>query len=477
MISQPRSRRRLPRWFVPVAVAAVVLIAGGVAVARISGRAQGRTFQVAAAENVVVNQDAASVAAHNSPVLARNPKKAANLVVGDRVDRPSRGGGLHVSNDDAKTWVDVPLPGTPVKHEGFAPDLAFTSGGRLVVAFSTVPRGGAVPSGIWLTTSDDGGKTLSPPVRVAGPASFQARLAVGSGDRIYVTWLQATPESVPASCLPCFTKPNLPIVASSSTDGGKSWSTPARVSDSARGRVGAATPAVAPDGTVYVLYQDFRMDRDDWENLPTPPHTGTFELVLARSSDNGATFTSTSVDAGLRTLERFLVFFPKHPALAVGPAGELFVAWQDARNGDYDVLLRRSADGGRSWNGPIRVNDDPVKNGRHQYLPSLSASVPGRVDILYFDRRDDPRNILVGAYFATSFDRGANWQSIPVSTQLFDSRIGPGSERKNPDAGSRLALISQESGAVAVWTDSRRGTLDTDKQDIFAARVVITEKG
>ncbi|MEX2658461.1 MAG: sialidase family protein [Acidimicrobiales bacterium] len=459
-----------------MAVVATVLIVGGVAVSKISGRSGGRTFQIAAAENVVINTDATSVAAHNSPAIVRSPKDPATLAVAARIDRPFRSGGLHLSHDDGSTWADVALPAVPNSHEPFAPDIAFTGGGKLVVAFSTVPRGGAVPSGVWVAGSDDGGHTLSPPVQLTGPAAFQVRIAAGPDERLYATWLQADEAAVPESCLPCFSRTGLPIVAASSADGGATWSPPVVVSDPARARVGAATPAVAPDGSLYVLYQDFKEDRDDWENLDTPPHTGTFELVVARSSDQGATFTSASVDAELRTLERFLVFFPKHPSLTVDPDGGLYVAWQDARTGDYDVLLSRSTDGGQSWDGPVRVNDDPVKNGRHQYLPVLSASVAGRLDALYFDRRDDPRNILVGAYFATSFDRGDNWQSIPVSTQLYDSRIGPGSERKNPDPGARLGLVSDKSSAHAVWTDSRRGTLDTDKQDLFSARIVITRK-
>lgn len=457
----------------------MVLVVGGLLLSRVVGGDDSPRFQVTATDNVAINQDPVSVNQHNSPSIAQNPKDPANLVVGNRIDRPVRSGVLHVSTDSGKTWADIalPLPDSG-KEPGFAPDVAFDANGRLYVVFSTIPSGGAIPSGIWVETSDDGGRTLSTPVRVAGPQSFHHRLAVNPTDgRLHVTWLQADKDATPADCLPCFTKTGLPVVAATSTDGGQTWSPPVRVSDEGRARVGAATPVVSSDGTLHVLYQDFKENREDWENLEQPPHPGTMELVVAKSGDGGATFSpGVSVDAGVKTFERVLIFFPKHPALAASPSGELYATWQDARNGDYDVLFRRSIDGGTTWQGPFRVNSDPVGNGRHQYLPAVSGAAPGRVDVLYYDRRDDPRNILAGAYFATSFDRGEHWESVPASDQLFDSRLGPGSERKNPDPGSRLGLISSSEGAWAVWTDSRRGTLDTEKQDIFGTRIAITRK-
>lgn len=475
--SRRPARRRLPGWFIPVALVSVIVIAGGVLLSRVTDDVKQPLYEIAAADNVIINQDGL-INAHNSPTVVRNPASPDNLVVADRIDRPLRSGALHVSKDFGKTWKDVAvkLP-TGSTDLGFAPDLVFGTDGTLTMAYQSLPSGGAVPTGAWTATSKDGGETWSEPVRALGPHAMQVRLAADpAGGRLYLTWLQADEAAVPVECLPCFSRTDLPIMSASSTDGGATWGTPVRVSDPARGRVGAASPVVGPDGTLHVLYTDFKENRDDWENLDTPPHTGTFELVLATSTDKGATFASASVDDGLRTLDRFLVFFPRYASLAVSPSGEVFVAWQDARRGDYDVLLRRSSDNGKSWAGPFRVNDDPAGNGRHQYLPTVSASVAGRVDILYYDRRDDPRNILAGAYFATSFDNGADWQSVPMSNQLFDSRIGPGAERRNPDPGARLGLLSLPDGAYGVWADSRKGSLDTDRQDIAGAKVIIAKK-
>lgn len=433
-VAAARRRRARPKWLVPVVGVALVLIVGGLLLSQVSDKVTRPEYQVASGENVAISKTGLT-SAHNSPMLMRNPKDANNLVVADRIDRPLRSGILHVSRDSGATWKDVALKLPPGDALGFAPEIAFDNNGRLTVAFLTIPPGDAIPNGAWVQSSTDGGETLSAPTNVAGPwpssSAWRPTPPTGACTSPGSRPGAAVPRD--ATCVPCFSRTGLPIMAKSSADGGRTWSAAVRVSDQARARVGAATPAVGPDGSVYVLYQDFKDDRDDWENLGTPPYKGNFELVMAKSLDQGQTFSpGVVVDAELRTLERFLVFFPKYPSLAISPRGEVFVGWQDARNGDFDVLLRRSDDAGSTWKGPFRVNDDPLGNGRYQYLPKVSASEEGRVDVVYYDRRDDPRNILTGAYFATSFNGGNDWQSVPASDRLFDSRIGPGSERRTP---------------------------------------------
>ncbi len=79
-------------------------------------------------------------------------------------------------------------------------------------------------------------------------------------------------------------------------------------------------------------------------------------------------------------------------------------------------------------------------------LPALAASPDGRLDLLYYDRRADPRNIIKRGFRSSfSFDAG------------------------NPDLGSRLGLISDEHRTLGAWTDARAGTPATQKQDLMEA--------
>ncbi|MBR9974859.1 MAG: T9SS type A sorting domain-containing protein [Bacteroidetes bacterium] len=48
--------------------------------------------------------------------------------------------------------------------------------------------------------------------------------------------------------------------------------------------------------------------------------------------------------------------------------GTVYVNWVDQRNGDPDVFILKSTDHGDTWSGPIRVNDDPVGNRRDQFF-------------------------------------------------------------------------------------------------------------
>src|SRR5438876_1189389 len=76
--------------------------------------------------------------------------------------------------------------------------------------------------------------------------------------------------------------------------------------------------------------------------------------------------------------------------LSDGPnKGVLYVNWIDARNGDPDVFVMSSRNGGETWSTPVRVNDDPVKNGKVQFFTWMSVDpTDGSVNIVFYDRRD-----------------------------------------------------------------------------------------
>jgi hypothetical protein len=100
----------------------------------------------------------------------------------------------------------------------------------------------------------------------------------------------------------------------------------------------------------------------------------------------------------------------------------------------------------------------------------------GRLDVLYYDRRGDPRNVMNHVSLQSSFDRGRTFTpSLRLSSRPFDSRIGFGAKEGLPDLGSRLALISDERAALGVWTDTRGGTAATQKQDLAEAAVAFSD--
>jgi hypothetical protein len=315
-------------------------------------------------------------------------------------------------------------------------------------------------------------------VRVADRLAYQARLVVDqtSAD-VHVTWLQADPRSSTATASGLGPPPN-PVIMASSGDGGASFPRRAQVSDPRRRRVGAASPAIAPSGDLFVLYQDYGGDLADFEGLPGEIHEGAFSLVVSRSTDGGETFSDTGVaDSTVVASERFLVFLPKFPSLAIDPrSGMLYVAWSDIRNGDADVFVRRSDDRGKTWSAPIRVDNAEDSPRQQQYLPKLAVAPDGRVDVLFLDRNDRDEQLRTTAVLSSSSDKGGSWNAVTVSDQAFDAGVGPRNVATDPGArvaetGTNLGLASTIDTVYAVWADGRRGSVETGQQDLFAATV------
>ncbi|MFN2537343.1 MAG: sialidase family protein [Mycobacteriales bacterium] len=459
---------------------AVAVLLGGCAAIAVGAFTDTEPMASVPAGDAPVNAGAASqgdISANNSPTVARNPRRPDNLAVVNRVDGPRYTCALHVSSDGGSHWSRVPIPIPPgEEHKCFAPDVTFSADGRMHMTYVTLQGLGNVPHAGWYVSSSDGGRTLSRPRKVLGRLAFQVRVTADPKDPrlIYLSYLRADTDVGVLK----FTGPGNPILVARSRDGGATWDPPVRVNPPKRSRAVAPSVAVGPHGEVYVLYLDLGDDRLDYEGEHLghggPPYSGTFQLVLSRSLDHGATWAESVVEDRLVPTERFVAFLPPFPSIAVDQGdGRVYAAFQDGRLGDSDVLLWSLPHGATTWRGPTRVNDTPEHDGTSQYLPQLDVAPDGRLDVVYYDRRADPKNLRNEVSMQSSFDHGESFgASITLSGMPFDSRVGYGNERELPDLGSRLGLVSDDSSAIAVWTDTRSGTIDSNKQDIGSARIV-----
>ncbi len=494
-----RSRRASPRALIG---AALLLLGAGALL--ISTAVQATPTPRVARGDLPVNAGAGNlgdISAHNSPTVARNPANRSNVAVVNRIDTPRFSCALHVSFDGGDRWEshvptatmsplavrggppnarfsDVPMP-IPAGEEPkcYAPDVSFASDGTMYMSFVTLRGRGNVPHAVWIVTSTDGGRTLSRPRRVLGRRAFQVRLTVDPADprRLSLTWLQAA-----GVALLRFTGPGNPIQHVRSDDGGRTWGAPVRVSSPARGRVVAPAPAVGPRGELYVLFLDLGEDRLDYEGghqgLGGQPYRGRFRLVLARSTDGGRTWRESVVDDRIVPTERFLAFLPPFPSVAVDRRGRVYAAFHDGRLGKADAWLWTLPPDASEWKEPVRINDTAERDGTSQYLPKLAVAPDGRLDVAYYDRRSDPRDVMNDVSFQSSFDGGASFtKRVRLTSRRFDSRIGFGSERRLPDLGNRIGLVSDGAGALAVWTDTRAGTVVSNKQDLSRTAVGFSE--
>jgi hypothetical protein len=213
-----------------------------------------------------------------------------------------------------------------------------------------------------------------------------------------------------------------------SRDRGRTFDPPVSVNDDA-GRVSARHTfhdlAVGADGTVYVSWIDARLRdsaRVEAAAKHPPNHEGHrhggsaspmgrragepgTDIRVARSTDQGRSFTpGVVVDTNSCTCCR--------TAIAVGPGGELFVAWRKYfAGGVNDIVTARSGDGGRTWDAPVRVHDDGwVFPGCPHAGPDLLVDERGTLHVAWYTGAPGRE----GLYYAASTD-GARTFGAPVT--------------------------------------------------------------
>lgn len=243
---------------------------------------------------------------------------------------------------------------------------------------------------------------------------------------------------------------------------GKSFSTPITISDPVKklqSNIGVVI-GVGPNGEVYAA----------WLNLVEP-----FKIMMNKSTDGGKTFgRDRTVARIIPTPGGFLDDDKPYrvvslPTIGVDQtcgrySGNLYVAWTDMRYGDGDILFTRSTDDGKTWSEPIRVNDDRIRNGKHQFFPSLTVDPTGDVNVVFYDRRNDPKNILVNVYNARSTNGGRSFEpNIRVTDQSFNPTIDLVGGFY---IGDYIGITVTAFRTHPVWTDTRTGN-----QDIFTAAV------
>lgn len=439
------------------------------------------------AQTAVTASNSRANRANNSPLIVADPGDPEFLALSNRLDSPAYGCSLHVSGDGGRRWTPVdPVPTLP---EGtdlcYSPEVAIDNQGAIHYAFLGLAGPGHLPFGMYLTTSTDRGRTFSPPRQIQGSLNFGMRMMVDSdhGDqgRIHLVWLHAAEDAGLASL---GTSDN-PILTAYSDDGGQTFSEPLRVSDPERRRSVAPVLAIGPDNAVHVAYYDLLDDARDYQGEEGPTWEGNWELVLTSSSDGGETFSpSVVVEPEVIPFERVLVIYTMAPPALVAGGDRVCLAWADGREGDADVMSRCSEDGGEEFGPAVRMNDDPVANGRTQYMPRLGIAPGGRLDALYLDRRDDPGNLANDVAYTFSRDGGRTFATAVRLTTAGKSSSLVGQRYPIPaggpdrhDYGFRLGLLSRRGDALAAWTDTHNSPADTNVQDILAIAVSPPSEG
>ena len=347
------------------------------------------------------------------PSIAMDPTDPNVVVAGSILDNVYR------SSDGGATWTKDQLT-SPLGVFGDPCVVAGPTGDFYFLHLSDPEGKGwssdALLDRIVCQRSKNGGKNWSKGggMGLAPPKDQDKEWAVVSpdGQSIHACWTQFDKYG---SELP---GDSTVILCSSSNAKGKVWSEPVRVSDKAGdcldgdGTAEGAVPAVGLSGEVYVA----------WALGPW--------IYFDKSLDAGRTWSQEdrivaeivggwdqNID-GIGRVNGMPVTVVDH---SNGPhRGRIYINWTDTRNGDSDVWLTHSDDGGETWSPTQRLNTDGPE--RDQFFTWMTVDpVRGDVHVVFYDRRhnESKEDRSTHVVVASSTDGAENWVNRTVSEKAF----------------------------------------------------------
>lgn len=181
-------------------------------------------------------------------------------------------------------------------------------------------------------------------------------------------------------------RPNTEIYMRRSPNGGISWEPELRLTNSLEE---SAKPFAFPSASgIMMVWQDFR-DKN-------------YEVYFGRATGGGSWFggtrltrnTSPSVTPGIAAKDSFAA-----------------VAWADNSDGDNDIYLSTTADAGKTWSPIWKVSD----NNSESTDPSVAIGSAGEIYVAWQDDRELVKSVLVARW---SPDGSAATDAMTVSGSL-----------------------------------------------------------
>jgi hypothetical protein len=343
----------------------------------------------------------------------------------------------HLSNNTTSADVSMCFKNDGTLYISYIDSRQNPDSGVIYVAHST--DGGinwTTPTIAWNLTEDTVKKPIDRPWMVCDNS------ATSNYGTLYMT-------TKPVPWIPA---PNRPYFKSSS-DGGNTW-TAYRYIDSTNYYVGnniqapMAAVTTTVDGAVCAGYPSYVASQSIYG-----------KFYLAKSYDKGVNFTYTDmltnpVSAGDTNLKLgyCLVSDPVN-------ANRMASAYVGGQDGDADIFVITTNNGGTTWSNPVRVNDDAIGNGVLQDMPWASYNAAGRLVVTWRDRRNgtgigfqQPSD----TYAAMSADNGASFYPnfrLSSATAAFDSVLY---QNGNDFMGCKLV----DDSICATWGDVRTGKLN-----------------
>jgi len=238
-----------------------------------------------------------------------------------------------------------------------------------------------------------------------------------------------------------------------SYDGGQSFEPCTQVS----GNPYWGTLSVGPDGELYVAGDGFIVAKS----------------TNVQNAGSTPTWTSTSVSLG----GSMVMSTGPNPGGLLGQAwvetdhsggpthGNVYLLCSvDPSGADpLDVRFSRSTNGGSTWSGSVRVNDDPGGTNAWQWFGTMSVAPNGRIDVIWNDTRNDPGGYDSELYYAYSEDAGVTWSANEALSPAWDPHLGWPQQNK---IGDYYHMVSDDTGADLAYAATFNG-----EQDVYYLRI------
>lgn len=267
--------------------------------------------------------------------------------------------------------------------------------------------------------------------------------------RSYVAWVQFSS--------------GYPARISITSNSGVNWTVPVTPITPQSGYIVRGTDiTVGPGGVVYAC----------WGNGSTGNGVEDF-LSFVKSTDGGLTWTGANNVVDMNGLLVFGTGFAPYgirmnsfPRIAVDKTGGPRHGWiyiaTSQRNlapagSDADIVLIRSSNGGANWMPTVRVNQDPLNNGKLQFFNAVAVDDSGGVNIIYFSNTNtasDSAQVIV----ARSMDGGNTFTEIQLSDHTFRPRAVTLSGIATGYAGDYIGITAKGNKVHGLWMSNHSGT-------------------
>ncbi|PWU12669.1 MAG: hypothetical protein C5B50_20990 [Verrucomicrobia bacterium] len=162
--------------------------------------------------------------------------------------------------------------------------------------------------------------------------------------------------------------------------------------------------------------------------------------------------------------------------------GRVYLSYTDrpsTSSDDTDIYVRYSDNNGSTWSSPVRVNDDPVGNGKSQFLPRIALDqTTGYIAVSFYDCRNSDNNDTAEYWASVSTDGGQTFMpNVKVSAGI-SSALVMAVANTYFDFGDYSGLTYHAGTFYPCWADNSNSTGDNpagagSNLDLYTARVTV----